>query len=168
MACAQRGGAACRSVGITAIPQCRVGGDARALGSSNPEGYAHLHSSGDRVRPLLRSSAFRGGCPAENGTCGPLPPPQQLSSPPFGLVLLSSGAYTVQRWVEGSLPRVWRRTAALWPQFIGSTRRPRMAPQLGLNFVFVSSRRRAHAFLVRTWCRSQALRSPGLRGYLCL
>ncbi|KAJ1105592.1 hypothetical protein NDU88_002997 [Pleurodeles waltl] len=109
-----------RSVGIAAISQCRAGGDARALGSSNPEGYAHLPSSGDRVRPLLRSSAVRGGYPAENGTRGPPPPPRQLSSPPFGLVLLSSGAFTIQCWVEGSPPRVRRHAAALWPRFVAA------------------------------------------------
>ncbi|KAJ1093398.1 hypothetical protein NDU88_006499 [Pleurodeles waltl] len=82
------------------------GGDVSALCSSNPEGCAHLHSSGERVQLLLWSSAVRGGRPAVNGTHGPPPPPQQLSSPPFGLVLLSSGAFMVQRWVEGSPPRV--------------------------------------------------------------
>ncbi|KAJ1109927.1 hypothetical protein NDU88_007284 [Pleurodeles waltl] len=67
-----------RSVGIVAISQCRAGGDARALGSSNPGGYAHLHSSGDRVWPLLRPSVVRWGHPAENGTRGPPPPPAAL------------------------------------------------------------------------------------------
>ncbi|KAJ1180844.1 hypothetical protein NDU88_006059 [Pleurodeles waltl] len=91
-------------------------------------------------------------------------PRRQLSSPPLGLVFLSSVAFMVQRWVEGSPPRVRRRAVALWPRFAGGTRRPWTAPQLGLSFVFVSSRRRAPAVLVRSWCRSQALRSPRAPG----
>ncbi|KAJ1163892.1 hypothetical protein NDU88_004344 [Pleurodeles waltl] len=83
-------------------------------------------------------------------------PRRQLSSPPFGLVLLSSGAFTVQRWVGGSPPRVWRRAAALWSRFAGGT--------LGLSFVLVSSRHRAPVVMVRSWCRSQALRSPRAPG----
>ncbi|KAJ1219043.1 hypothetical protein NDU88_006614 [Pleurodeles waltl] len=91
-------------------------------------------------------------------------PCRQLSSPPFGLVLLSSGAFTVQGWVEGSPPRVQQRTAALWPRIAGGTRRLVTAPQLGLCFVFVSSHYRAPAVLVRSWCRTQSLRSPRAPG----
>ncbi|KAJ1207006.1 hypothetical protein NDU88_002399 [Pleurodeles waltl] len=82
---------------------------------------------------------------------GPLvvPPPRQLSSPPFDLVLLSSGVFTVQRWVAGSPPQVRQHGAALWPRFVSNTRRQRTAPQLGLCFVFVSSRRRGPVFSVR-------------------
>ncbi|KAJ1200327.1 hypothetical protein NDU88_004151 [Pleurodeles waltl] len=87
---------------------------------------------------LLEPSRFSAG-----------PPPRQLSSPPFDLVLLSSGVFTVQRRVAGSPLRVRRHAAALWPQFVRNTRRPRTALQLGLCFVFVSSRHRGPAFSVR-------------------
>ncbi|KAJ1112871.1 hypothetical protein NDU88_001132 [Pleurodeles waltl] len=92
-------------------------------------------------------------------------PRRKLFSPPFGFELLSSGVFMVQRWVEGSPPRVRRRVAALWPRFVSNTCRPRTALQLSLCVVIVSSRHRGPAFLVRSWCRSQALcsfRAPGL------
>ncbi|KAJ1119418.1 hypothetical protein NDU88_007604 [Pleurodeles waltl] len=56
--------------------------------------------------------------------------------------------FLVQRWVAGSPPWVRRRAAALWPRFVSNTCRPRTAPQLGLCFVFVSSRHQGPAFSV--------------------
>ncbi|KAJ1114402.1 hypothetical protein NDU88_002640 [Pleurodeles waltl] len=106
-----------------------------------------------RWRTAALWSRFTGGA-RRPGTVPQLclnfrPPPQQLSSPPFDLVLLPSGGFTVQRWVAWSPPRVRQHVAALWPWFVSNMRRPRTAPQLGLCFVFVSSRHRGPAFSVR-------------------
>ncbi|KAJ1210662.1 hypothetical protein NDU88_006024 [Pleurodeles waltl] len=133
-----------------------------ALGSSVPA--AGAAACGCSLATVRRSYAQAGdGPPARpqfrvclippSSPCGlgPLvvPPLQQLSSPPFDLVLLSSGVFTVQRWVAGSPPRVRRHAAALWPRFVSNMRRQSTALQLGLCFVFVSSRRRGPAFSAR-------------------
>ncbi|KAJ1091537.1 hypothetical protein NDU88_004657 [Pleurodeles waltl] len=113
-------------------------------------------------RSILRSPR---GHPEEDDTHSPAPPPQQLSSPLFGLELLSSGAFTAQHWVAGFPPWARRHVFALWPRFVAGSCRPKTVPQLGLSFMSVSSRHRAPAFLVRSWCRSRMLRSlraPGL------
>ncbi|KAJ1188913.1 hypothetical protein NDU88_005669 [Pleurodeles waltl] len=104
---------------------------------------------GLRFRPLPRPSVVLGAATQRTAPAAHRPR-RQLSSPPFGLVLLSSGVFTVQRWVEGSPPWARRRVAALWPRFVSNTRRPRTAPQLGLCVVFVSSHHQGPAFLVRS------------------
>ncbi|KAJ1129801.1 hypothetical protein NDU88_008166 [Pleurodeles waltl] len=123
---------------------------AAACGCSLATVHRRYAQAGDGhpVRPQFRVCLIPPSSPC---SLGPLvvPPPQQLSSPPFDLVLLSSGVFTVQRWVAGSLPWVRWQAAALWPRFVSNTRRQRTVSQLGLCFVFVSSRRRGPAFSVR-------------------